>query len=833
VGLEQVGELGHVHPLSGTAGRDAVTRFVHELQRLRRLAGSPSLTCLAAVTDSHERPLPRSTVSDKLNGKSLPEWNFVASFVTACRAYAEAAGASLPAHMVDLDRWDTAHLQMLRAVDEGNAEQRMIMAARTEMSRRTSRIAPTSTPATVETMGVVPRQLPPAVRHFAGRTAECDQLTGLLDEAAATGAAMVIAAIDGTAGVGKTALAVYWAYQVADRFPDGQLYVNLRGFDSTGSPVDPTEAVGGLLDALQVPPGQVPVSLEARVALYRSVLSGRRIVLLLDNAVSAEQVRPLLPGSPGSLVLVTSRSRLTSLIANEGAHPLTLGLLSTGEARELLARRLGSDRIVAELPSADGIVARCSRLPLALVVVAARAATHPRFPLAVLESELRDIGSYLDAFDGGDASTDMRAVFSWSHQRLSQPAAQLFRLLGLHPGPDVSSGAAASLCGTTPEQVRPMLAELDRAHLVEEHSPGRFTSHDLLRAYGTELVERHNSQAERHAALHRMLDYYLSTAYSADRLLDPHREPIDVARPHDGVTPERPADRGQALAWFTAERPVLLTVVGQAAEAGYDLHAWQLAWALESFVSLGGHWQDWLDTQRTALEAANRLGDAGLQARAHHDLARACGRLCRYAEADTHLRQALALFIALNDRTGEADTHLLLAMVFGGLGRHRPALGHLRRALGLSRAADNAAGQAAALNLIGWTHALLDDPAKALRYCQRALDLHRELGNQHGEANAWTSLGYVNRSLGRHHQATSCYRQALDLFRQVGDRYHEADTLSHLGDIHHADGGEAAAREAWRGALTILERLGHADVDQVRAKLFPRLTALPQVSTQM
>ena len=290
----------------------------------------------------------------------------------------------------------------------------------------------------------MPRQLPAAVAGFEGRATELEALTSLLEEAARPGGTVVISAIDGTAGIGKTALAVQWAHQVAGRFPDGQLYVNLRGFDPAGPPMTPAEAVRGFLDAFEVPAARIPVSLDAQAALYRSLLAGRRVLVLLDNAGDTSQVWPLLPGSPGSCVVVTSRNRLTGLIAN-GARPLTVDLLTDADAREMLARRLGADRVEAQPQAVQQIIARCARLPLALSIVAARAAAHPAFPLTALAEELRDAEGRQVVLDAGEAATSVTAVFSWSYQQLSDPAARMFRLLGLHPGPDITAPAAASL----------------------------------------------------------------------------------------------------------------------------------------------------------------------------------------------------------------------------------------------------------------------------------------------------------------------------------------------------------------------------------------------------
>jgi hypothetical protein len=399
------------------------------------------------------------------------------------------------------------------------------------------------------TARVVPRQLPADTDMFTGRDAALKTLDRLLDDQdESTPRPVVISAIAGTAGIGKTALAVHWAHRVADRFPDGHLYVNLRGFDPSGSPMEPAEAVRGFLDALQVSPQGIPASLEAQAGLYRSLLAGRRMLVLLDNARDADQVAPLLPGAPGCLVLVTSRNQLPGLVAAAGAHPVALDLLSRDEAVQLLARRLSHDRVTAEPHATQELVTRCAGLPLALAIVAARAATHPEFPLAALADQLHEARDGLDGFDGGDTATDARAVFSCSYHSLGTPAARLFRLLGLHPGPDVTAGAAASLAGHPVAQVRPLLAELARAHLVVEHAPSRYAFHDLLRAYAGELAHTQDTGTDRRAATHRMLDHYLHTAHGADLLLYGHSETITPDPAQPGVSAERLSDHDQAMA---------------------------------------------------------------------------------------------------------------------------------------------------------------------------------------------------------------------------------------------------------------------------------------------
>jgi DNA-binding SARP family transcriptional activator len=440
----------------------------------------------------------------------------------------------------------------------------------------------------------VPAQLPPTVAGFAGRDAELARLDAILPQATRNGpsgdASAAIATIVGTAGVGKTALAVHWAHRVREQFPDGQLYVNLRGFDRCGPAADPAQALQGFLDALAVPPEQIPDGLDAQAGLYRSLLADKRVLVVLDNARDPGQVRPLLPGSPGCLALVTSRSHLTGLVAAEGAVPLGLDLLTVSEAQDLLARRLGVDRVASEPEAVHEIIERSARLPLALTIAAARAATRPGFPLAETAAELRGAATVLDPFDGGELATNARAVFSWSYCALSTDGARLFRLLGLHPGPDIAVAAAASLAAVPAGRARVLLAELARAHLVTEHRPGRYALHDLLRAYARERACTQVSDGTRDAAVGRVLDHYLHTAHAAATLMDPYFASADPAPPQPGVVADRPATAEDALGWFLAERGTLPAAVNLAAEAGYATHSWQLAWALTTFLLRCGLW---------------------------------------------------------------------------------------------------------------------------------------------------------------------------------------------------------------------------------------------------
>jgi hypothetical protein len=666
-----------------------------------------------------------------------------------------------------------------------------------------------------------PAQLPADVAGFAGRDHHLARLDQLLQHSADQPTAVVISAIAGTAGVGKTALAVHWAHRVRHRFPDGQLYVNLRGFHPSGSVMAPAEALRSFLDALGIAPQRIPANVDAQAALYRSQLADKRVLVLLDNARDTDQARPLLPAAPGCLAVVTSRNQLTGLITAVGAHSLTLDLLTSDEARQLLTRRLGSHRVTAEPAAVEQLITACVRLPLALAIVVAHAAIQPQLPLAALSTQLRVAQDRLDVLSTGDPVADLRAVFSWSYRQLSPDTARLFRLLGLHPGPDISRPAAASLAGLPPSLARPLLTGLARTNLITEHTPGRYTLHDLLRAYATEQGHSHDPDAGRQAAIHRVLDHYLHTAHAAERLLNPHREPITLSPPQPGVTPEQVTERGQALAWFTIEHRVLLAALHHAVAAGFDTHTWQLAWTITTFLAFQGHWHDLSATQETALAAARRSANRPARAYAHRTLGYARLQMGRYDEAHTHLRHALTLYRELADHTGQARTHRDLGLLFDRQRRHREALTHAQQAYAVFETIGHQVGQAHALNDIGWYHAQLDDHQQALTYCQRALTLFQELGDRHGEAATWDSLGYTEHHLGHHAKAITCYQYALDLHRRVGDRYFEAKTLNRLGDIHHATGDTDAANTAWQHALDVLTELDHPDADHVHTKLNP------------
>jgi tetratricopeptide (TPR) repeat protein len=664
--------------------------------------------------------------------------------------------------------------------------------------------------------GPRPAQLPADVAYFTGRTDELAELDGLLRT---RDTAVVITAIAGTAAVGKTALAVHFAHRVAHWFSDGQMYVNLRGFEPSDTAMTPSEALRDLLTALGVPPQRIPPTPGAQVGLYRSLLANRRVLIVLDNARDAEQVRPLLPGASGCLALVTSRNQLASLVAVDGAHPLAVAPLAPDEAVELLAARLGRRRVDAEPDAARKIVAHCAGLPLALAIVAARAATRPGFQLVALAGELGDAPTALEGLRGAEPATDIHAVFSWSYRTLGTATARLFRLLGLHPGPDVTAAAAASLAGLPGATARRLLAELVDASLITEHLPGRYACHDLLRAYAAERARVVDSPAERDEALRRVVDHYLHTAHAAALAIDSHGDPIGLAPAVHGVTPEHIADDKRALAWFTIEYPVLLGAAGQAADAGLDDRAWRLGWTLARFLHREGRWHDQVAVQRTALDAAVRCSDLTGQAEAHRFVAAAHLGLGRIEDGHAHVRHYLDLANRLGNDVARAYAHICLAVVALMQNRAADAARYSRQALELFRATGQPAGQAYALNYLAESCIIAGDYRDAIVHCGQALVIQQERGDRWAQAGMWATLGRSHHHLGDHGAATTCFGKAVELFRQTGGRYYCAEALARLGDTHAAAGDPDAARDAWLQALEIFTELGIPEVNDIRAKL--------------
>jgi DNA-binding SARP family transcriptional activator/Tfp pilus assembly protein PilF len=664
---------------------------------------------------------------------------------------------------------------------------------------------------------VVPRQLLADPRQFTGRARELARLSAALDEPGEGGAAMVVSTIGGPGGIGKTWLALHWAHRQADRFPDGQLHVNLRGFDPVAAPVLAESAVRGFLDALGVAPAAVPIERDAQAALYRSLVAGRRMLILLDNARDAAQVEPLLPGSATCTVLITSRHRLTSLVATHGARMVELDVLSDPEARDLLAAHLGRERIAAEPHAAAELIAECAGLPLAITIMAARAAAHPGFPLRVLAEELRGHSAQLDAFDGGAPMTNLRQLLSWSDNALSPAQRQVFELLALAPGADIDPVAAASLVALPIVQTRQILRGLEDAYLVQQHIPGRYRMHDLIRRYAVEQARHHQTEQLRDAALWRLIGCYLHAAYTADRLLEPNKQELELGVYGPHCQPQPLADKAQALAWFTAENANLLAAQACAADRSWHLEVWQLSRCVDSFHYRGGHLHDALRTCEAAMSAADHLGDPNIQMIASINLGRVYVQLGKKPEASRHLQRSLRLVEQHSDLSLQARTHHYLAWLHGSLGLTQQALEHATEALRLAASSESPARIASMLNTAGWWHAQGGEFEQARIYCEAALN--STLGHQMPELEAHIrdSLGYIALGSDSNAEAKEHYEWAVTLYRKAGNVYGEAGSLEGLGHAYLALGRHDLAHVTW-GAAVILLQAQHRTVDAARLR---------------
>jgi DNA-binding SARP family transcriptional activator/Tfp pilus assembly protein PilF len=661
---------------------------------------------------------------------------------------------------------------------------------------------------------VVPQDLPADVRHFTGRAGELAALTGLLDETAQTPGMVVISAIGGTAGVGKTALAVHWAHQVAGRFPDGQLYVNLRGYDPD-RPMAATDALTGFLRALGLPGQDVPAEQAERAALYRSLLTGRRMLVILDNAASVEQVRPLLPGAPGCTVLVTSRNALAGLVAREGAARLELDVLPAADAAALLRDLIG-ERARSEPGAVAALVAQCSRLPLALRVAAELAAARPADRLADLAGELADEQQRLDLLDaGGDERTAVRAVFSWSCRYLDPGAARAFRLLGLHPGPGFGHYGVAALTGTGLLQARRALDTLARAHLIQVAGPGRYGMHDLLRAYARSLADAYDAGERQRAALTGLFDHYLHTVGTATRALHPAGGPHRPEIP----PPQSPAptftDAATAHAWLDAELANLVAVAAHTARHGWPGYTSSLAVFLFYYLDNCGHLPEAAIIHSYACTAARHAADRAAEAVALNDLASVHWQQNRYQQAMDHLEQALALFREAGDRFGQARALANLGILRFASGHYRAAIPLLEQALGLHLEVGNRLGEAHSLCNLGAIEERQGRYQEAARHYEQCLAVSRQIGAQDLEGIALVNLGAVSLQQGSYPDASGYLDQALALFRAIGYRSGEAEALARIGDVCLRQGraheGTTYLRQSLELHRALGDRAGQAD----------------------
>ena len=568
-----------------------------------------------------------------------------------------------------------------------------------------------------------------------------------------------------------------------------------------------------------MPGAEIPPEVDERAAAYRSLLDGRRILIVLDNAATVEQVRPLLPGTPSALVVVTSRDALAGLVARHGARRLDLDLLPPEDAVVLLGALIGA-RVAAEPDAAAVLAGQCARLPLALRVAAELATTRSTTPLAALVKELADLQRRLDLLDaGGDPRTAVRAVFSWSYQHLPAEAARAFRLLGLHPGPDLDPHAAAALIDTSVEQAQQLLDLLARAHLVQPASPGRYGMHDLLRAYATHLATDEDPEGERRAALTRLFDHYLATAAAAMDMLHAaeHDRRPRVPSP---TTPTPPvADPPAARAWLDTERVTLTAVCAHTATRGWPGHTTGLATTLYRYLEIGGHYPEAVSIHTHALHAARDAGDPVGEAHALDNLGFVYRRQGYYPKAVEHHQQALAVFREISDRTGEATVLDNLGAVYRRQGHYEQAAEHHQQALALFRQIGDRAGEATVLDNLGAVYRRQGHYPKAVEHHQQALALFREIGNRAGEADALNGIGETHYATGHHEQAHAHHAAALNLATQIGDRHEQAHAHNGLARTHHSSGDLDQARYHWRQALALYIDLGVPEADDIHVHL--------------
>ncbi|WP_433472115.1 BTAD domain-containing putative transcriptional regulator [Spirillospora sp. CA-142024] len=664
-----------------------------------------------------------------------------------------------------------------------------------------------------------PQQLPPDVSGFSGRTDELGRLAGLLEIGTRPGT-VVLASMSGMAGVGKTTLAVHWAHRVRERFPDGTLFVDLRGFSRAGPPARPDEVLDVFLRALHVPPAAIPSTLEERAAMYRSQLDRRRMLIVLDNAASSAQVRSLLPGTGGCMTIVTSRGSMSGLVVRTGAHRIRVDLLSQAESLALLREVMGAARVDAEPEAAVELTRLCANLPLALRLAAERTAVRPHLRLAELTQELQDERRRLDLLAAADDETvAVRAAFQWSYRALPPDTARTFRLLGLHPGPDISLDAAAVLTAQDAQRARRQLEALTDVHLLQETTCGRYRMHDLLRVYARDRAGADEPEPERDAAVRRVLDWYLHMADAADRVLMPGRRrvPLDLPRPE--CRPAALTSAGAALTWCDEERLNLVAATRHAAEAGLHDVAWKLPFTLWSYFSLRTRWTDWIVTHDIGLDAVRESGDRYGEAHLLTSIANAYRDVQRFDEAFERFAAAVAIGREIGEPWIEASARTLRSVALADLRRFGEATDDCERAEKIFRALGDRWGEAWVRYQLGEICGKVRRPAEGIEHSRRALALFEQVDDHWGVSRTLWMLGQAYRDLGRLEEAEDHSRRALSAARAIGNRLGEGFALLNLGKIRNDAGDGAAARRLWGQALGIFEQLGAPQAERVRARL--------------
>ena len=675
---------------------------------------------------------------------------------------------------------------------------------------------PGPSPAAASPAQVPPAQLPSDLRVFTGRT---DLLREGVALVRSDGSSVPILAFDGMPGVGKTTSAVHLAHLVAPRFPDGQLYADLRGFDPDNRMAQPADVLQAFLGALGVGQDAIPASLDARAALFRSVVAGRRLLIVLDNARDADQVRPLLPGTAGHAVLITSRGRLAGLAAGHGAHLRNLDVLSTAEARACFEQRVGAARVALEPAALEQIIERCGRLPLALAIVAARAAADADRSLAAIAGELAQGAGGLDAFSDEELDRDLRAVFTWSYRLLSAGAARTLRLLPLHPGPDVTVEAAAALAGVSPAQARAHITELVRTRLLDRYRPSRFRLHDLVRAYATELCSVEEPPAEQDEARRRLANLYLCTTYASAQLVRPGYDPIGPPAVRAGVTPVRLADTAAASIWFIDEYPAVRAIIEATQHRDPDL-CWRLALFAKEMFNYTGLFGDWAVTAGIAVEAAERAGDTVGMAYSEHSLAGARHFLDDFAGGALHLERAAALFEESGNVIGRAQVLMNLGYVAQLRGNHRAAIGLHREALAVFGRAGRRDLRLSALTMVADDYLAVGDLSGSRHAAREAVRLARELDDIRNEDRALSTLARIHCRQGRHVAAIRMLVSHMGRCVGQGMAMNAAKSMIDLGDVLYASGEVDDARQVWG---RVVDGLDHPDASVVTVAARRRL----------
>ncbi|GAA3663013.1 BTAD domain-containing putative transcriptional regulator [Lentzea roselyniae] len=645
----------------------------------------------------------------------------------------------------------------------------------------------------------VPRQLPSAPAQFVGRQEDLAQL----DDAVRTG----VAAIVGAGGMGKTWLALHWAHRNLHRFPDGQLFVDLRGFSPDETPMEPDVAIRGFLHALGLDAARVPADPRARAALFRSLTARKRVLVVVDNAADASQVVPLLPGGDTCRVLVTSRNRLPGLVS----RPVGLDVLADTDASTLLATRIGRTRLSAEPLAAARLIDLCGGLPLALSIVGARVLTEPDLSLAAIARQLEELG--LGALDA-DPAVSLPVVLSWSYRALTDEQKTMFALLGIAPGEDIDAHAAASLAGTSTEAAKAALRALEQASLVSIGPGFRARMHDLVRTYAA------GRRAGSEDALRRLVDHHVHTAHANDRLIDPLRPLIDLDDPAPNTLITPAGDMAGALAWFDAERGTRRAAQQTAAQHGWNDRVVLLARVSHAYHQRRGHLDDELAMWQAAIDAADDPQDRVV---AHRIMGSSLGQVQRYDEAQHHLDTSLALAEQAGEALPLACAHGTLTWLWVSRSEHHRAYEHAKAALPHYQQTGNQMLIALAHNNIGYCAAEVGDTDEGREHATKALELLHELGDRQGEATAVDTLGRIAHQTGDHAEAIALHERALELYQVENDDYTTANVLIGLGHPHLALEQRDQAVEVWRRALEMLERQGR---DEEAARVRKLLAAV-------